>query len=237
MADMFRKSQRFYDAIYSWKDYPAEAGRIDAAIRSRRPGAKTLLDVACGTGKHLELLRDRYRVEGVDLDPKMLEIAGARLGPGIPLHVGDMRDFDLGRTFDVVICLFSSIGYARTEDDLRRAVGSLVRHAGPGGVVLVEPWFTPDQWEPGHLDATFVDEPDLKIARVTLSGPATSPMTLTFHYLVGTGDGIEHFTEDHEVGMFTHQQYVEAFRAAGVEPEHESEGPMGRGLYVGVRPA
>lgn len=62
-------------------------------------------------------------------------------------------------------------------------------------------------------------------------------MTLTFHYLVGTGDGIEHFTEDHEVGMFTHQQYVEAFRAAGVEPEHESEGPMGRGLYVGVRPS
>jgi hypothetical protein len=39
------------------------------------------------------------------------------------------------------------------------------------------------------------------------------------------------------VGMFTHQQYVKAFRAGGVEPEHESEGPMGRGLYVGVRPA
>jgi SAM-dependent methyltransferase len=237
MADMFRRSQRFYDAIYSWKDYSAEAERIDAAIRSRRPGAETLLDVACGTGKHLELLRDRYQVEGVDLDPEMLEIAGARLGPGVPLHVGDMRDFDLAREFDVVTCLFSSIGYARTEDDLRRAVGTLFRHAGPGSVVLVEPWFTPDQWEPGHLNATFVDEPDLKIARLTLSEPATSPMTLTFHYLVGTGDGIEHFTEDHEVGMFTHEQYVEAFRAAGVEPEHESEGPMGRGLYVGVRPS
>ena len=236
MADMFRRSQRFYDAIYSWKDYPAEAERIDAAIRSRRPGAETLLDVACGTGKHLELLGDRYRAEGVDLDPEMLEIAGARLGPGVPLHVRDMRDFDLGREFDVVTCLFSSIGYARTEDDLRRAVGTLVRHAGPGGVVLVEPWFTPDQWEPRHLSAIFVDEPDLKIARLALSGAVTTPMTMTFHYLVGTGDGIEHFTEDHEVGMFTHQQYVDAFRAAGIEPEHDPAGPMGRGLYVGVRP-
>jgi SAM-dependent methyltransferase len=237
MSDMFRRSQRFYDAIYSWKDYPGEAERIDAAIRFRRPGAETLLDVACGTGKHLELLRDRYRVEGVDLDPEMLEIARARLGPGLPLHVGDMRDFDLGRAFDVVTCLFSSIGYARTEEDLRRTVGTLVRHAGPGGVVLVEPWFTPDQWTPGHLSGIFVDEPDLKIARLALSGPMTTPMTMTFHYLVGTGDGIEHFTEDHEVGMFTHQQYVEAFRAAGLEPEHEDEGPMGRGLYAGVRPS
>jgi hypothetical protein len=146
-----------------------------------------------------------------------------------------MCQFDLGREFDAVTCLFSSIGYARTEENLRRAVATLARHAGPGGVVLVEPWFTPDQWEPGHLVANFVDEPDLKVARLALSGPATSRMTLTFHYLIGTRDGIEHFTEDHEVGMFAHEQYVEAFRAAGVEPEHETDGPMGRGLYVGVR--
>jgi hypothetical protein len=60
-------------------------------------------------------------------------------------------------------------------------------------------------------------------------------MTLTFHYLVGTPDGIEHFTEDHRMGMFTEGDCVAAFRAAGMEPEHDPEGLMGRGLYVGVR--
>ena len=232
---MFRKSQRFYDAIYAWKDYPAEVERLDAAIRARNPNARTLLDVACGTGKHVELLRDRYEVEGVDLDPEMLNIARARLGPAVPLHLGDMVDFDLGKRFDVVTCLFSSVAYARTPDRLASAIGAMTRHVAASGVLVVEPFFAPDQWEPGHLNANFVDEPDLKIARLSLSGPLASPMTLTFHYLVGTADGVERFTEDHEVGMFTDRQYVAAFRAAGLEPEHDPEGLMGRGLYVGVR--
>lgn len=232
---MFRKSQRFYDAIYAWKDYPAEAERLATVIHQRVPDARTLLDVACGTGKHLELLRRRYDVAGMDLDPQMLEIARRRVGPDIPLHLGDMVDFDLGRRFDVVTCLFSSIAYARTPHRLDAAVAAMARHMAPGGLLVMEPFFSPDQWEPGHLTSNFVDEPDLKVVRLNLSGPVASEITMTFHYLVGTPEGIDHFTEDHQVGLFTHEQYVEAFRAAGIEPEHDREGLMGRGLYVGGR--
>jgi SAM-dependent methyltransferase len=234
---MFRKTQRFYDAIYSWKDYPDETARLQSLIDARLPAARTLLDVACGTGKHLDLLRRRFEVAGVDADPAMLAIARERLGPDVPLHVADMADFDLARRFDVVTCLFSSIAYTRTGPRLHSALAALVRHAAPGGLIIVEPWFTPDRWTAGHLHAIYVDEPDLKIARLHLSEPPADPLTMTFHYLVGTPEGIEHLTEDHVVGMFTHAQYVEAFRRAGVEPEHDPEGLMGRGLYVGVRPA
>jgi SAM-dependent methyltransferase len=189
--------------------------------------------MACGTGKHLELLRDRYRVEGVDLDPEMLDIARARLGPGIPLHVGDMVHFDLGKRFDVVTCLFSSVAYAVTPERLASAIGAMAHHVAPSGVLAVEPFFAPDEWEPGHLNAIFVDEPTLKVARLTLSGPPAGRVTLTFHYLVGTPDGIEQFTEDHEVGLFTREQYAEAFRASGITPQYDPEGLMGRGLYIG----
>jgi SAM-dependent methyltransferase len=233
---MFQKSQRFYDAVYSWKDYPAEVRRLDAAIRARNPEARTLLDVACGTGRHLALLRDRYEVEGLDVDPEMLKLARDRLGPDVPLHLGDMVDFDLAKRFDVVTCLFSSIAYTRTDTNLRQAVGNLVRHAAPNGLVVVEPFFSPDDWKAGHLNSNFVDEPELKIARLVLSGPAEDEITMTFHYLVGTADGIEQFTEDHRVGLFHHRQYLDAFRAAGLEPAHDPEGLMGRGLYMAVRP-
>jgi SAM-dependent methyltransferase len=232
---VFRKSQRFYDAIYAWKDYRAEVERLNAAIRARHPEARTLLDVACGTGKHLELLRDRYQVEGIDLDPEMLEIARGRLGPGVPLHLGDMVHFDLGKQFDVVTCLFSSVAYARTPDRLGAAVEAMARHLATGGLLVIEPFFPPDQWEEGAVWATFVDEPDLKIARMDVSRSRHGIATILFHYLVGTPDGIEHFTEDHEIGLFTSAQYVEAFRTAGMEVEHDPEGPMGRGLYIGAR--
>ncbi|HKX25466.1 MAG TPA: class I SAM-dependent methyltransferase, partial [Actinomycetota bacterium] len=171
---MFWKSQRFYDAVYAWKDYRSEVDRLDRIIRERHSSARTLLDVACGTGKHLELLRHRYRVEGLDLDPEMLAIGRQRLGPDVPLHEGDMVGFDLGRQFDVVTCLFSSIAYARTADRLGAAIGSMTRHVAPHGLLIVEPFFSPGEWEPGHLDSTLVDEPDLKVVRMSLSGPAES---------------------------------------------------------------
>ena len=53
----------------------------------------------------------------------MLGIARHRL-PGVPLHLADMRDFDLPERFDAVTCLFSSIGYLTTDD----------QHSGRGGL-------------------------------------------------------------------------------------------------------
>jgi SAM-dependent methyltransferase len=235
MGGVFRKSQRFYDAVYSWKDYPREAEILRAEIDRRRPAARTLLDVACGTGRHLELLRDRFEVEGVDLDPEMVRLARERLGADVPLHVGDMVDFDLSRSFDVVTCLFSSIAYTVDEDRLRNAVANMARHASPGGLVMVEPWFYPDAWGAGHVSANLVDEEDLKVARMSVSPPLSDPLTMTFHYLVATPEGVESFTEDHEVGMFRHEQYVDAFRAAGLDVDHDPEGLEGRGLFVGRR--
>ena len=124
---MFSRSARIYDAIYaSIRDYPHEAAELDRLIQDRRPGARTLLDVACGTGAHLEHLT-AYEVEGLDLDPEMLAVARERL-PEVSFHEGDMADFDLGKRFDAVVCLFSSIGYVRTEERLRSAIASMAGH-------------------------------------------------------------------------------------------------------------
>ena len=147
---MFSQSARFYDAIYSWKNYPEEARRLETLIAAhqRAPG-RTLLDVACGTGGHAPFLRDEFTYEGLDLDPAMLAVARERC-PGIPFHQGDMLDFELGRQFDVITCLFSSIAYAKTAPRLEQAIATMVRHLRPAGVLVVEPFFTPDAWVVGH---------------------------------------------------------------------------------------
>ena len=232
---MFRRSQDLYDAIYAWKDYRAEVDTLLTIIRDRAPAARTLLDVACGTGKHLELLREHYEVEGIDADPEMIAIAGERLGPEVPLHVADMVDLDLGRTFDVVTCLFSSIGYVGTVERLNRALASLARHLDPGGVLVVEPWILPESFDVGGVSALFVDEPELKIARMDVPRVEDRRSIVDFHYLVGTPAGIDHFTERHELMLFTHGEYRAAFRRAGLAVEHDPEGLMGRGLYVATK--
>jgi SAM-dependent methyltransferase len=230
---LFSRSARIYDSIYaSIRDYPKEATELDRLIQERRPGARTLLDVACGTGAHLEHLAG-YDLEGLDLDPEMLAVARERL-PAVTFHQGDMADFDLGKRFDAVVCMFSSIGYVKTEERLRSAAAAFGRHLEPGGVLVVEPWLAPDVWRDRHIGSVFVEEPELRIARMNVPEREGDVSIVEFQYLVGTPDGIERFSERHELGLFTVEQYLDAFRSAGLEVEHDPVGPMGRGLYVGT---
>jgi ubiquinone/menaquinone biosynthesis C-methylase UbiE len=230
---MFDKSARFYDAIYSWKDYKGESARLHALIQERNPQAKTLLDVACGTGLHLGYLKQHYRTEGLDADSEMLEIARER-NPEVPLHHGDMIRFDLDESFDVITCLFSSIGYVETTDRLNEAVANMARHLAPKGLLVVEPWILPEKWEPGRVHALYVDEDDLKIARINNSRVSGNVSLLEMHYLVGTPEEVAYFTEMHRMGLFTHDEYVTAFTDAGLIVDFEQEGLMGRGLYIGL---
>ncbi len=233
---MFDKSARFYDALYSWKDYAEEARRLKALLagQTRAPG-RTLLDVACGTGGHVPYLRDAFAYEGLDLDAGMLAVARER-SPGIPFHQGDMRDFALGRQFDVVTCLFGSIAYVKTAQKLEQATATMARHVRPGGVLVVEPFLTPETWVEGHPAALFVDQPDLKIARMSVGAREGDVAILDFHYLVATPAGVEHLSERHELGLFTDAQYRRALAAAGLDVTHDAEGLMGRGLYLSTRP-
>src|SRR5918997_919179 len=98
---MYTQSAQFYDALYHFKDYAAASRQLRALLQQHHPNTKALVDVACGTGKHLQYLREYYQVEGVDLNPEMLEIARGRC-PEVPFHHGDMVHFSLGRAFDVV---------------------------------------------------------------------------------------------------------------------------------------
>jgi SAM-dependent methyltransferase len=233
---MFTRSAALYDIIYSFKNYEKESERLRELIaQHQRSAGKRLLDVACGTGAHIEYLRGHFEIEGVDLDPQMVRLASERF-PAIRFHRGDMIDFDLGRRFDVVTCLFSSIGYVKTAERMRAAVANLARHVCSGGVLIVEPWLTPEGYREGHLHGLFIDRPDIKIARMNLSEVRDGLSILNLHYMVGKPDRIEYFTERHELGLFTTEQYRDAFVAAGLQATHDPEGLMGRGLFIGARP-
>jgi ubiquinone/menaquinone biosynthesis C-methylase UbiE len=235
---MFTKSASFYEDIYTalGKDYAREAQQIHTLIQEQKrcPG-NTLLDVGCGPGGHIAFWQPFYEVEGLDLEAGMLAIARQHF-PEVKFHQADMVDFDLDRRFDVIVCLFGSIGYVKTLPKLQQAVRNMARHLQPGGVIIVEPWLTPESYRPGLVHAHFVDQPELKIARMNISEVEDGVSILNFHYLIATPDGIDHFTERHELGLFSHDDYLAAFRASGLEVAYDPEGLIGRGLYIGSQP-
>jgi SAM-dependent methyltransferase len=236
---MFHGTAHVYDLLYeaAGKDYAGESADLHALVQARTPGASSLLDVACGTGAHLVHLRQWYETVGVDVDPGMVAQARRRLPDGEFIE-DDMRSFRLGRRFDAVSCLFSSIGYLSSVDDLDQALVTMVSHLHPGGVFVLDGWIRPEAWiddSPTHL-VTASDE-NVTVARMSRSRRQGDKTFLDMHHLIGTRQGIEHVVDVHVMTLFTTEQYEEALRRAGLIEIETLEGPMrDRDRLVGVTP-
>lgn len=233
----YTRSAELYNVIHAGKPYADEAAAVHAHIRAHlRSGGNALLDVACGTGNHAFHLREHYRVDGLDLDEGLLRVARERM-PDAAFHQGDMTEFDLGRRFDALVCLFGAIGYVRTEDALRRTIANFARHLEPGGVAVVEPWLSPESFRPGMPRLVVAESPELKVARMGRTDWEGDLSVIVYVYVVGRPGGIEHWEDRHLLGLFTHRQMLDAFAAAGLEVvEYDPRGLIGRGLYVARRP-
>lgn len=231
---MYSESAALYDLIYTpIKDYSAEAGQVAGLIRRTRPRCRRLLDVACGTAEHARLLAEvhGFEVDGVDLDPAFVAIARAKCPHG-RFAVADMVDFHLGRSYDVVLSLFGSIGYAVTVPRLREALACLRDHLVPGGVAVVEPFATPEAFRPGETDTCTVEADGLRVTRthrVEHDGPRCR---LHVHDTIEGPDGTRQSTEVHELGLFTVDEMLAAFSAAELAVTYDPRAPIGRGIYV-----
>lgn len=140
---VFGAYSQYYDLLYRDKDYAGEARYIRELITRHRPGAKTVLDLGCGTGKHAALLSAHdYAVTGVDLSEEMLEVA-RKAQPDRSFVQGDVRSVRLGQKFDVVLSLFHVMSYQRTNADLRAAFATLREHLAPGGLFVFDCWYGP----------------------------------------------------------------------------------------------
>jgi SAM-dependent methyltransferase len=235
-TEPYGASARAYDLFYRLKDHAAEVDEIAAIVDARVPGARRVLDVGCGTGAHLEHLAARYeRAEGIEPSARMIEEATISR-PGLLVYPGDMRTFRLRDTYDVVTCLFSAIGYMTTLDDLTLAIRNMADHLDEPGLLLVEGWVEPDRWDAGRASAQAETAADVVAARVIVSGREGDVSTLEMHYLVATVDGIEHAREIHRMGLFTSEQYRDAFVAAGLDYERV-DGLTGRGVHLGLKGA
>jgi len=231
---MFTEPAELYDAIYfGFKAYGTEADQIAALLRTVHPTCRTVLDIACGTGEHARLLATRhgFDVDGIDLNGDFLRLARLK-HPAGRFTQADMADFTLGRRYDAVICLFSSIAYLRTLSDVTRALARFRAHLAEGGVVVVEPWFEPGVMESGHHSTRAGEANGVRVERAATTEIDGRISRLRFDYVIEGPEGIRRASEIHELGLFTVAEMLAAFEAAGLVARHEASGLTGRGLYV-----
>jgi len=232
---MYRRPD-LYDAIYSYRDYERESAILREIIeKNKKSSGNRLLDIACGTAHHLEFLQKDFECVGLDKSPHLLKMAEKRY-PKCKFVEADMMFFELGYWFDVVICLFSAIGYTKNLEMLKSTVSRFFTHTAPGGVVIIEPWLFPSRFVEGHMSLDTVDRPNYKVSRMSASHRAGDVCVLTYYFTVGRSGKVETWENRSELALFTELDYMEAMRQAGFEVEFDPVGLWSRGLLIGRKP-
>jgi SAM-dependent methyltransferase len=239
MYSDFQAIATYYDALYvNEREYAPEAAKVKELLAKHGVPARTdLLVLACGTGGHIPYFKDDYCVSGLDLSPDMLDLARKKF-PDIRFHLGNLIDFQLETAFDAMVCLYGSIGFVKTVDNLRASMKRIAAHLRPNGVVLITPWSTVEEFQ-DLMVVDAIDRPDWKIARleqVRLKEPRI--VEVTFHHLLGKQNHVTYHKQSMEIGLFSRDEYVSALTDAGLKVVEEYKGTDVRGgAYIGKRVA
>jgi SAM-dependent methyltransferase len=135
----------YYNLLYKDKNYSEEVRIVDKYIQHFTPGATTIMDLGCGTGKHASILAQQgYQVLGVDRSEAMLAVAKRSEIPGrLRFLLGDLRTLRIPESFDAVISLFHVICYLNENGDLQQAFQNISKHLHKGGLFIFDCWYGP----------------------------------------------------------------------------------------------
>jgi SAM-dependent methyltransferase len=228
---------KYYDRVYSYRDYLDEAVRVqNLIIKYLETGGNTLLDVACGTGLHLAHLKDDFSCTGIDASKAMIRIA-RKNAKGVTFKEADMIKLKLGREFDVVTCLLSSIGYAKTYSNLEKTIRNISRHLKKAGLALIEPSDVNSAYVKGEPRITAYDGKDVKIARVNYTNVRQASAVLNMHILIAErGKDAKYYVDKHELGLFGVNKTLRIMKDAGLKSKYLKNGLMpGREMFIGIK--
>ncbi|MFK7961074.1 MAG: trans-aconitate 2-methyltransferase [Phycisphaerales bacterium] len=261
----------WYDAVYAVRG-KAHRAEADAALRAAgHPGLPAdvagtavpisgateptlagetppprLLDVACGTGSHLQWFQCVTRAEGLDAHPDMRRIAQEKL-PGVTIHSGDMRSFRRPDRFDIITCLFASIGYLADHADLDAAIMTMGMHLAPGGRLVIQPPLFPADVQPAEVQhdratighrvvtrrTTAERNGDVLHVQFSLTIEAGIDTEIDAGNAAGSEGRPERHVETHHIRLFAPDDYAAAFDAAGLAAELVDARGLGR-VFVAV---
>ena len=214
-----------YDEMMRELDYPAWVEYVlflyqkYTAFPERAP-ARSLLDLACGTGSFMALMMERgWKVTGVDQSSSMLAIAADKLGRikgDYRLFAQDIRELDFDEQFPLITCLCDSLNYLLLYGDLQQVFVLMYQHLLPGGIAVAD-FNTEYKYREILGDNTFcaVFENSAYIwANYLEPGARLCRMEIDF-FARERGNLFRHFRETHWQRWYEPDEIKEAARKAG----------------------
>ncbi len=208
---IYNKMAKWYDVMYSFYDHKSDCEYVKSIFeRFSKTQPRRILDIGCGTGSHaIEFHAQGYDVVGIDISEEQVRLARTKVSSGVQgvpsFYVADMRDFDMGETFDAAVSFFGSIGYNESDRDIENSLGRIKKHLVSGGLFIFEFWNTrgvtgrKSSWHKAEKDGITVIRLDEGKFETD-----TNVLALTFHgYVISGKELVDEFVEEHRLRTFT----------------------------------
>ena len=128
---------RHYDS--KWRHLTAD---LTFWVRQAQRCGDPILELTCGTGRvSLHLAHVGFRVTGLDISDSMLLVArnkAAQQGAHVDWVKADIRNFQLGQTFPLIIFPFNTVAILLTSEDLEACLACVKTHLEPGGKFILD---------------------------------------------------------------------------------------------------
>ncbi len=152
---------KYYNLLYKDKDYKGEIEYIHEKLINKNLGRgsfKNILDIGCGTGRHLKYFKNMgFDVGGIDLSENMIGKAKKHLAQEQDLICSGASDFKFSHQFDVIVSLFHVMSYQTKNEDLEGVFKNVASHLKEKGLFIFDFWYGP---------AVLSDPPQVRIKRL-----------------------------------------------------------------------
>jgi SAM-dependent methyltransferase len=140
--DWFREwfDSPYYHKLYFERNEKEAADFIDLLIKCLQPPpGSTMLDVACGRGRHARFLAGKgFDVTGIDLAPDSIAFARQFENDHLHFYVHDMRELLCANCFDYAFNFFTSFGYFNTRREHVNVLRMVHVALRPKGVFVLD---------------------------------------------------------------------------------------------------
>jgi SAM-dependent methyltransferase len=134
-GNLYKSLADYYEFITTGKGHKEEAEFIRKIVKKyKKSKGNALLDVGCGHGWHDKFLKKHFRIIGIDFSNTILKLAKKR-NSEVMYKQEDMKNFDLKKKFDVVMC-FDAMAHNLNYADLKSTIKCLSKHLTDGGVLI-----------------------------------------------------------------------------------------------------
>lgn len=215
-----------YDLLNEGKPYKEEIEFVQTLFTGYAELEKltSVLDLGCGSGKHLSIFPLSTLKTGVDISDSMLEIAAKRNIPNTQFFSSNIGDFRSNTKFSLIYSLFHVMSYQTTETELIGAFKTMRDHLSHDGLAVFDFWHRPP-WDidPPVTRITTKENSSLTVKRISspvfdrLSGMVSIDMDIFVNDAKAQESKYSHFSERHIMRAYTLQELEFAAKLGGMQ--------------------